>query len=257
MASLSAMLFEHGEGDDDDLPHGSESYVTNHRHLQELKRLSAFQQVTTKVPPSYDGRSSWFAYGDAIDVWCDITESDGDKRGPALRNRLEGEVAMKKRLLDRDRLKDPNNGVKYFKSFQRPLFVKGAANVFLYRFQQFMNLHRGNGDMLRWITRFQLQLSVQRMQEVLNDTYPPITDSNNAEVRGFVAGHPAAEEQEGLTNEEATERANERLRDQHARTLPITANLVALIFVSLSNLTRDQRQVLTSLIAHRNRVLAD
>ena len=164
---------------------------------------------------------------------------------------------MKKRLLDRDRLKDPNNGVKYFKSFQRPLFVKGAANVFLYRFQQFKNLHSGNGDMLRWITRFQLQLSVQRMQEVLNDTYPPITDSNSAEVRGFVAGHPAAEEQEGLTNEEATERANERLRDQHARTLPITANLVALIFVSLSNLTRDQRQVLTSLIAHRNRVLAD
>ena len=44
--------------------------------------------------------------------------------------------------------------------------MKGAANVFLYRFQQFMNLHRGNGDMLRWITRF--QLSVQRMQEAWN-----------------------------------------------------------------------------------------
>ena len=53
------------------------------------------------------------------------------------------------------------------------------------------------------------------------------------------------------------ERANARLRDQHARTIPITANLVALIFVSLSDLTQDQRQVLTSLMAHRNRVLAD
>eukprot|EP00439_Symbiodinium_sp_Y106_P000844 s4425_g1.t1 len=116
--------------------------------------LSAFQQVTTKVPPSYDGRSSWFAYEDAIDDWCDITELDAEKRGPALRNRLEGEAAIHKRLLDRDRLKDPTNGdptngVKYFKSFLRPLFVKGAANVFLYRFQQFMNMHRGNGDMLR------------------------------------------------------------------------------------------------------------
>ena len=39
--------------------------------------------------------------------------------------------------------------------------------------------------------------------------------------------------------------------------IPITANLVALIFVSLSDLTQDQRQVLTSLMAHRNRVLAD
>ena len=37
------------------------------RHLQELQRLRAFQQVTTKVPPAYDGRSSWFADEDAID----------------------------------------------------------------------------------------------------------------------------------------------------------------------------------------------
>ena len=131
--SHSASPFDHGEGDEEYLLHGSESYVTNHRHVNELHRLSAFQQVTTKVPPSYDGRSSWFAYEDAIDDWCDITELDNEKRGPALRNRLEGEAAIHKRLLDRDRLKDPNIGVKYFKSFLRPLFVKGAANVFLYR----------------------------------------------------------------------------------------------------------------------------
>ena len=129
---------------------------------------------------------------------------------PALRNRLEGEAAIHKRLLDRDRLKDPINGVKYFKSFLRPLFVKGAANVFLYRFQQFMNMHRGNGDMLRWITRF--QLSVNRMQEAWNDTYIPIMDPNNAEVRAFVTGLPE-EEQAELTPEQAMERANNRLKD--------------------------------------------
>ena len=240
MASHSVVSFEHGEGEDDYLQQGSESFVTNHRHLQELHRLSAFQQVTTKAPPSYDGRGSWFAYEDAIDDWCDITELDNEKRGPALRNRLEGEAAIHKRLLDRERLKDPNNALKYFKSFLRPLFVKGAANVFLYRFQQFMNLHRGNGDMLRWITRF--QLSIQRMQEAWNDTYLPIVDANNAEVRAFITGLPA-EEQATITPEEAMERANDRLREQHARTIPITANLVALIFVSLSDLTQDQRQV--------------
>ena len=55
MASLSAaMNFEHGDGDEDYLPNGNESYVTNHHHIQELQRLSAFQQVTTKVPPLYD-----------------------------------------------------------------------------------------------------------------------------------------------------------------------------------------------------------
>ena len=79
MASHAAVSFEHGEGEDDYLQQGSESYATNHRHLQELHRLSAFQQVTTKVPPSYDGRGSWFAYEDAIDDWCDITELDNDK----------------------------------------------------------------------------------------------------------------------------------------------------------------------------------
>ena len=84
-----------------------------------------------------------------IDDWCDITELDNDKRGPAWRNHLAGEAAIHKRLLDRDRLKDPNNGVKYPKRFLRPLFVRGAANVFLCRFQQFMKLHRGNGGMLR------------------------------------------------------------------------------------------------------------
>ena len=254
MASYSAAPEDYGERDEDYLSHNYDSYATNQRHLSELHRLSAFQQVTTKVPPSYDGRSSWFAYEDAIDDWCDITELDNDKRGPALRNRLEGEAAIHKRLLDRDRLKDPNNGVKYFKNFLRPLFVKGAANVFLYRFQQFMNIHRGNGDMLRWITRF--QLSMQRMQEAWNDTYLPILDPNNAEVRAYIQGLPQ-EEQQAITPEEAMERANERLRDQHSRTIPITANLVGLVFVSLSDLTQDQRQVLTSLMAHRNRPLVD
>ena len=77
MASLSAaMNFEHGDGDEEYLLNGNESYVTNHRHLQELQRLSAFQQVTTKVPPSYDGRSSWFAYEDATSLSLMVTSVD-------------------------------------------------------------------------------------------------------------------------------------------------------------------------------------
>ena len=183
-------------------------------------------------------------YEDTIDDWCDIIELDNDKRGPA-----STKPSRRKRLLDRERLKDPNNGVKYFKNFLRSLFVKGAVNVFLYRFQQFMNLHHGSGDMLRWITRF--QPSIQRIQEAWNDTYLPILDVNNAEVRAFIIGLPAEEQ------EEAMERPNERLREQHARTIPITVNLVAIIFVSLSDLTQDQRQVLISLMPYRNRVLAD
>ncbi|CAE7939965.1 unnamed protein product [Symbiodinium sp. KB8] len=101
--------------------------------------------------------------------------------------------------------------------------------------------------MLRWITRF--HLSVPRMQEAWNDTYLPSTDPNNAEVRAFIAGLPA--EEQYLKAEEAMDRADDRLRDQHAWTIPSTASLVANIFVSLSDLTQDQRQVFTSLMAHR------
>ena len=170
-----------------------------------------FQQVTTKVPPAYDGRSSWFAYEDAIDDWVDITELEPEKQGPALRNRLEGEAAIHKRLLDREKLKDKVNGVQYFKSYLRPLFVKGASNVFLYRFQQFMTLHRGSGDMLRWITRF--QLSRARMQEAWDDTYVPITDVNNPEARAYVSTL-TQEEQNTITPEDALAAANARMEDE-------------------------------------------
>ena len=205
----SPTLFHHPEFDDEDYGDGEAFAVQAGRHIQELQRLSAFQQVTTKVPPAYDGRSSWFAYEDAIDDWVDITELEPEKQGPALRNRLEGEAAIHKRLLDREKLKDKVNGVQYFKSYLRPLFVKGASNVFLYRFQQFMTLRRGSGDMLRWITRF--QLSRARMQEAWDDTYVPITDVNNPEVRAYVSTL-TQEEQNTITPENALAAANARMK---------------------------------------------
>ncbi|CAE7449626.1 RE1 [Symbiodinium natans] len=239
--------------DDYEEPDG-EALAAGNRSLEELQRLSAFQQVTTKVPPSYDGRSSWFAFEDAVDDWCDITELEPEKRGPALRNRLEGEAAIYKRLLDREALKNKEDGVRYFKRFLRPYFVKGAANVFLYRFQQFMNMHRGSGDMLRWMTRF--QLSYQRMNESWMDTFVPLVSENDPVVRAYVLRLPQ-EEQQAITPEEALRRVNEQGRETHGRALPITANLIALLFVTLSDLTQDQRQVLTSLMAHKNRALTD
>ncbi|CAE7332441.1 Cpr [Symbiodinium sp. CCMP2456] len=214
MASHSAVPFEHGDGDDDNLLHRNGPYATNHRHLQEVHRLSAFQQVATKVPPSYDGGGSWFANEDAIDDWCVMTELDNDKRGPAICN--------------------------LWKSW--PLFVKGAANVFPYLFQQFMNLHHNNGDMLRWIT------SVQGIQKAWNDarlrSRTPTTQRSEHSCRTS-------------TRRDAMDSQREAQRPTCEDDSPITANFVALIFVSLSDLTQDQRQVSTSLMAYRNRVLAD
>jgi hypothetical protein len=104
------------------------------------------QQMPTKVAPAYDGGTSFFAFEDATDDCCDNTKLEPEKRGPALRNRLEGEALQYKRLLDQDLLRDPNdgvNGVNYFKRFLRPHCIKGARNVFSYSFMQFMKYNRG------------------------------------------------------------------------------------------------------------------
>ena len=131
--------------------------------------MRAFQQVTTKMPPSFDGRSSWFAYEEAM---CDVTELDTDKQGPALRNRLEVEAAIYKSLLDRNALKDPNTGVEYFKRELRPHFVKGSQSVFLWRFFQLFKAHRGQQDFLRWIGR--ISVLRKRLGEAWMDLIDPI-----------------------------------------------------------------------------------
>ena len=95
-------------------------------------QLMMTTQVTTKVPPGFDGKPSWFAFEDAIDDWCDITELEAEKWGPALRNRLEGgEASVFKRLLDREELRQPNGrGVEHFKRTQRPTFCERSSDSF-------------------------------------------------------------------------------------------------------------------------------
>ena len=49
----------------------------------EIPRLD--NQSTPKIPPAFDGRSSWFAYEEAIDDWLDITTLPAEKHGPSLK----------------------------------------------------------------------------------------------------------------------------------------------------------------------------
>ena len=105
--------------DNDDWSEGPSAMVTYGK-----SPMNMVQQVTTKIPPSFDGTSSWFAYEEAIEDWCDITELEPEKRGPALRNRLEGDAAVYRPLLDRDLLRDAITGVKYFKDNLRPHFYQ-------------------------------------------------------------------------------------------------------------------------------------
>ena len=101
-------------------------------YAQRASQVTAIQTVTTKVPPLYAGRSSWFVCEEAVDNWLDVAELEPEKWGSALRNRLEGEAAAYAPLLDRDALTLPDGeGVNYFKRQLRQHFVKGSRSVFL------------------------------------------------------------------------------------------------------------------------------
>ena len=51
-------------------------------------------------------------------------------------SRLVGDTSIYKPLSDRDRLRDPNDGVEYFKNELRTHFVQGVEAVFIFRFYQ-------------------------------------------------------------------------------------------------------------------------
>ena len=266
----------HGYTEFDDIDIVDHEAFAMRRGNPQATNIHMTQQMTTKVPPAYDGRTSSFAFEDAIDDWCDITELEAEKRGPALRNRLEGDAAQYKRLLDREMLRDPNEGVNYFKRFLRPHFIKGAQTVFLYRFMQFMKHSRGTMDLQRWMTRF--QLTANRLIESWMDLIPDL-DLTAPDVIAAIAQRRTAheEQQQNLVgmaqatpgaqphvvvpwNDEMSKQILVQLnnaRRQQQRTLfPLSCNLSALIFVSLADLTQDQRNTLTSIMTHRGRTLA-
>ena len=235
------------------------------RRASQQNTVHMTQQMITKVAPAYDGRTSFFAFEDALDDWCDITELEPEKRGPALRNRLEGHAERHKRLLDRDLLRDPNEGVNYFKRFLRPHFIKGAQTVFLYRFMQFMKQNRGTMDLQGWMTRF--HLLANRFMESWMDLIPDL-DINDQNVIATIAQRRVAheEQQQNLVGiAQATPGAAPHVAvpwtDEMSRQVLVqlstarSENLSALIFVSLADMTQDQRNTLTSIMTHRGRTL--
>ena len=146
------------------------AYSASHEdHHQSINQ----QGATNKIAPAYGGNTSWFAYEELIDEWIDMTNMDKEKQGPALKQRLYGEAAIYKSMLDRDKLKDPDNGVTYFKNELRSHFVKGAQSVFLWRFMQLFRFHRGQQDFLRWLGR--LTVLRKRLRESWCDLLPDVT----------------------------------------------------------------------------------
>ena len=86
-------MTSHGYNYDDDIDivdygwNAHDAYAMR-RSTPQSHTINMTRQMTTKVAPAYDGRTSFFAFEDAIDDWCDITELEAERRGPASRNSM-------------------------------------------------------------------------------------------------------------------------------------------------------------------------
>ena len=69
----------------------SESMVGAYR-AESTDQRTAASGITTKIPPLFDGRTSWCKYEELIDDWLDLTVLEAGKRRPALKNRLVSEA---------------------------------------------------------------------------------------------------------------------------------------------------------------------
>ena len=76
--------------------------------------------TTAKIPPLFDGSTSWFKYEELIDDWLDHAMLEAEKR------------------------------VNYFRDTLRPHFIKRAQSVFLWRFYQFTGARRGHIEIVKF-----------------------------------------------------------------------------------------------------------
>ena len=85
--------------------------------LRNLQDQLGNKGITSKVPPSYDGRSSWFAYEDSVRDWAAYTELPAEGRGMACKHRLTGYAEQVAKVFDVEEMRDrlsKDEGVDYF-----------------------------------------------------------------------------------------------------------------------------------------------
>ena len=210
-------------------------------------------RIIPKVPPTFDGTTSWLEYEDMIEDWLGITNLSPEKWGPSLKNALVGQAEFYKNMLVNQKLRDENNGVAHFKETLRPYFVKGVSYIFMWRFMYLFRCWRTNAmDFITWITRF--EVAVRRLQTSWVDLTPLPPETLNT---GFIRDFFTTQQQEHLTqlihngaseDEQLTFVRNIReqiVTDRSERqkaNFPLGDNLVSLIFLVQADLNESQRE---------------
>ena len=195
-------------------------------------------RMTPKVPPQFDGQSSWFEYEDLIDDWLGITTLDAEKHGPSLKNALVGSASFYKSMLDNALLRDPDRGLAHFKETIRPYFVKGVSHVFLWRFLTMFRTYRGQNEFVHWIGRFEIA------QKRLLAAWLDLLDLSDLPEVGTAEFIAALTDEQRLrynalqTDEERStfqltlrEQTIQNRRNQHQQNFPLSDNLLSMIFL--------------------------
>ena len=204
--------------------------------------------MTPKIPPGFDGIMSWFEYEQLVDDWVALTTIEPARQGPSLKTRLTGLAEKYKELLDNNRLKDPEQGVEYFKKFLRPYFVKGVQHVYIYRFLQLFKTWRGQKGYVTWITDFEIML--KKVKRAWMDLLPTI-DISNEQFTSVAQQEPAFQNAQSPADQYAVledlhARFTSRRNREHARLFPIEDNLLAQLFLVQADLSENQRERLIS-----------
>ena len=210
-------------------------------------------RIIPKVPPTFDGTTSWLEYEDMIEDWLGITNLSPEKWGPSLKNALVGQAEFYKNMLDNQKLRDENNGVAHFKETLRPYFVKGVSYIFMWRFMYLFRCWRTNAmDFITWITRF--EVAVRRLQTSWVDLTPlPPETLNTVFIRDYFTTqqqehltqliHNGASEDEQLTFvRNIREQIVTDRRERQKANFPLGDNLVSLIFLVQADLNESQRK---------------
>lgn len=184
-------------------------------------------RMTPKMPPTFDGQSSFFEFEDLIDDWLGITTLQPERHGPSLKNALVGSEQFYKNMLGNELARDPANGVTDFIQTIRPYLVKGTNHVFLWRILQFFRTYRGQMEIVHWIGRFEVTLRRLRLAwvDLLDLTIiPPVDDPNfpNAitpELRAVIAGQEGREAQVRRATE-IREALLDTMRTDHGNRFP-------------------------------------
>ena len=250
-------------------------------HFKPMVENTTTVKFTKKVPPLFDGIMPWFTFEDLLDDWTEITDEEPKKWGVLMKQRLVKEAEHYKALLDNSKLKDPENGLKYLKDTLRPYYVKGAQQVFLYRFLGLIGMKRPRGmDMLTWIPKVQVKKKralaswmdcaplaetiqnekynnwvLEKNKRIATDTAPAGTGDATQEPPGEAdeAGNPPAHAEESQENimldreDQSTLTAyNDEVKAAHAARFPLSENILAFIFIVSSELDETQRERLNA-----------